>query len=390
MRKIFTSLLIFIFVFFIFSVTNVSAKVIADENGTVTVAKTEIINDDLFIGAKSAEIDGTINGDVFVGAETVRINGTINGNLHVGAGTVNLGGTVKGNAYIGASQVNVSGLKIEGSLLVGSGSLNVDKDSSVGGSIIAGVGTSTFSSPVKRNMYIGAGSVYINSTIGGEVRIGAGNISIGSNTKIAKDLYYATGGKDQGEINISDMATVSGAIHKSEYKFANQKDIDTVKKELPAVFNTAKLFFAIISFIGALIIGYLYLRFFGKQAKSAVELISKSFWKSLGVGLLIMLGTAPVLLVLLITAVGIPLAGMAFLLLMIYMYLAKIVVGIAFGSWLSRKFNWKNISPFAVFAFGLFAIYVLKGLPFIGIFVSFVVIWSGLGALTLRMFSKSD
>jgi hypothetical protein len=389
MRKVLVILLVLVFAFFAFSATKVTAKVISDEKGTVSITKTEVINDDLFIGAKSVEIDGTVNGDLYVGAETVRIDGIINGNLHIGASTVNLGGVVKGNAYIGAGQVNVSSSKIGGSLLVGSGSLNVDKDSSVGGSILAGVGTITLSSPVKRNVYIGAGSIYIDSIIDGEVRIGAGNISIGSNAKIAKDLYYSIGSRDSGEINISDAATIAGVIHKSDYKFANQKDIETAKKELPAVFKGIKFAAMIISFVGALIVGFLYFKLFEKHFSQSASLISKSFWRTLGIGFLVTITFIPGFIILLITVIGIPLAGLALLILLLYFCLAKIVVGMAFGNWVSQKLNWK-MTPYGAFAFGLSIIYLIGLIHVIGFFSGIVVLWTGLGALTIRMFSRSN
>jgi hypothetical protein len=387
MRKIFTSVLVFLFAFLIISVTKVSGKIISDEIGTVIVAKTEVINDDLFVGAKSVEIDGTVNGDAYIGAETVRITGIINGNLHVGASTVNLGGVVTGNVYIGAGQVNVSSSKIGGSLLVGSGSLNVDKDSSVGGSILAGAGTLSVSSAVKRNIYVGAGTADINSTIGGEARIGAGSISIGSNTRIAKDLYYGTG-NEKGEINISDNAVISGTIHKAEYSLAQRQNLERARKQVPAAFNSLKLIGTILSFFGALLVGKLYLKYFDKHAKTSSDLLTKSLWRSFGTGLLITIFAIPAIVVLLITMVGIPLAGLAFLLLLIFIYMTKIVVGMSLGDWLTQKLNLKKMTVYNTFALGLIAIYVLKLIPVVGAITGLVVLWSGLGALALNTFSK--
>jgi len=116
MRKIIASLLISVFAFLAFSASSVSAKVISSKNGDVIIPKTEVVNDDLFIGAQTAVIDGTVDGDVFIGAQTVKITGIINGNLHVGAQTLDLSGKVSGNVYAGAQSLMVSGSKIGGSL----------------------------------------------------------------------------------------------------------------------------------------------------------------------------------------------------------------------------------------------------------------------------------
>lgn len=371
MHKILTSLLLFIFAFFIFSITNVSAKVIANDKGSVNIAKTEVINDDLFIGAQTAEIDGTVNGDVFIGAQTVKITGIINGSLHVGANILVLDGTVKGNVYAGAQNVLVSGSTIGGSLLIGAATVNIDKDSSVGGSILAGAGTLSVDSQVKRSVYAGTGSLII-----------------GSDAKIGKDLYYASG-KDQGQTNISSDAKVAGSIYKSEVKTAQSSvNVKAVKKQIPTVFGKIKVFAAIISFIGALVVGLLYLKLFEKHLIQTASLVSKSFWKTLGIGFLVTIAFIPGFIILLITVIGIPLAGLAFLILLIYSYLAKIVVGMAFGNWISQKLNWK-MSAYGAFAFGLLIIYFLKMIPMVGFAAWLVVIWTGLGALTLRMFSRS-
>jgi hypothetical protein len=91
-----------------------------------------------------------------------------------------------------------------------------------------------------------------------------------------------------------------------------------------------------------------------------------------------------------ITIIGLPLAGVAFLFLMIGIYLAKIVVGFALGSWISAKLKWNKLSPFWVMALGLLVIYILKVIPVIGGIVSITVLWAGLGALGIRTFTKAS
>ncbi len=372
MRKILTSFLIFVFAFFLFSVTPASAKVIADQTGGVVISKGEVVNDDLFIGAQTVDIAGTVNGDVFIGAQAVKISGVINGNLHVGANTLDLSGVVKGNVYVGAQDVSVSGSRVGGSILAGAAIVNIDKSSSVGGSVLAGAGMFSVDSQVKRSVYAGAGT-----------------LTIGDNTRIGKDLYYASGNK-QGEVNISKSAKVAGNVYKSEVDTA-QKDIDlaAAKKQIPVIMSTTKIVTTLLSFVGALIIGFLYLKLFGKHFTQTASIISTSFWKSLGVGFLVSISFVPGLIILLITIVGIPLAGLAVLMLILYSYLTKIVVGSALGNLVSQKIN-RKMSVFGAFTFGLLIIYLVGMIPVVGFLTGLVVFWAGLGALTLRMFSKSD
>lgn len=368
MKKILISLLVFVFAFLSLFATKVSAKVITDEKGTVSVAKTEIVNDDLFIGAQTVDIAGTVNGDVFIGAQTVKITGIINGNLHVGANTLDITGTVKGNVYAGAQNVLVSGSTIGGSLLVGAATVSVDKDTVIGGSLLAGAGSLSIDSQVKRSVYAGTG-----------------NLTVGNNARIGRDLYYASG---ENQASISGSAKIAGTVYKSEVE-TGEKEVKTMQKQAPTFAKGLRFGSTLISFIGALIVGLLYFKFFPKNFAENSKFVTNSFWKSLGTGFLVTIALVPGLLILLITVVGIPVAGVAVVVFALYSYLAKIVVGSALGNWLSPKLKIK-ISVYGALALGLLAFYIVKMIPFVGGLAGLVVLWAGLGALSLRMFSKSE
>lgn len=349
MKKVLSSLSIFILLFLVFSVTKVSAKIISNQKGDVSIGKTEIINDDLFIGAQTSEIDGVINGDVFVASQTIKVTGIINGNLHMGANTIYLGGTVKGNVYAGAQNILVSNANIGGSLIAGAATVNTDKSTFIGGSVITG-----------------ASSLSIDSQIGRSVYAWTNNLTTGSDAKIKGSIYDTKMNKARTNINMNDAT-----------------------KQIPAVLNSLKFGFTIISFLGALIIGFLYLQFFGKHFSGTSKLISNSFLKSLGIGFLVSISFIPGMIILFITIIGIPVAGVAVLMLILYWYLSKIVVGAALGNWISEKFKWKT-STYGAFAIGLFAFYILKMIPFVGFLTGLIVFWTGLGALTLQMLTKNE
>lgn len=386
--KIFSSVFLTLFALLLLAATPVFAKVISSQNGDVSVAKSEVVNDDLFIGAKAAEIDGTVNGDVYVGAETVTVTGTVNGNLHVGAGTLNLGGKVTGNVYAAAGTVISNSAQIGGSLLIGAGNVTLDKATTVGGSLLAGSGNITVSSPVKRSVFIGAGSLLLDSSVGGEARLGGGNITLGPNAKVAKDLYYAVD-ENQGKVAMDEAATVAGETHKTQYNMNANSSLMTVRNEIPRLLRGFGTVSNILSYLGALLVGFVYLKFFKAHFTGTAELAAKSFWKSLGVGLLVSILMIPALILLTITVVGAPLAGVTFMLLMIFFYLNKLIVGLCFGNWLSKRFSWKT-STYGAFALGLLGLYILRMIPFVGLFTNLAILWVGLGALTLNLLKKTS
>jgi len=86
--------------------------------------------------------------------------------------------------------------------------------------------------------------------------------------------------------------------------------------------------------------------------------------------------------------VGIPLAGLMLLIFIQFFYLAKIVVSLSFGKWLSARFGRDNMTGYGTLAVGLTGIYLLKIIPVFGFFLALIVLWSGLGALV--MYSKTS
>lgn len=370
MKKFLISFLVLSFAFLV-SASPVSAKVISSQSGAVSVGENEIINDDLFVGAETLNIEGTVNGDVFAGAETVNISGVVNGNLHVGASTVNLSGDVGGNVYVGAGTLNVSGARVAGSVIVGAGNVNLDKETLVSGSVIAGTGNISLDSTVRRNVMLGAGSAVI-----------------GPNARISKDLYYAIGDQEQ-DLVIPDTAVVSGNIYKSDTGY-RASDVEVKQEQFLSALRAARVSAIIGGFLSALLIGYLYLQFFKNHFLKTSALVSENFWKTLGIGLMVSVLALPAFVLLLITIVGIPLAGLLFLIFLIFTYLAKIVVALSLGKWIVAQFKWSKATTFGAFAVGLLTIYVLKFIPMVGGLTGMAVFLSGMGALALTFTSKSE
>lgn len=382
MKKLLASLFASSFLILFLNVQDISAKVVVMERGYYEVKKDEVVDDDLFAGAETITIDGTVNGDVYLGAETVRINGVVNGDLHVGAGNFYLTGKVRDDVYVGAGNVSVSGAAIGDSLIAGSGNVNIDDTSEIGGSFLAGAGSVNVDSAVGRNVMIGAGTIALNSSVGGEMRVAGGEVTIGPDTKIAKDLYYVLG-DDESNINMSSSASVSGSVNRVENKYVRDEDMEKARRGALSAFKSVRVVGTIISLIGAFIVGYLGLKLFPKTFTDSAKLVTDSFAKSLGVGFLISIAAIPVLIVLLITGVGSALAGVLLLLLLLNCYLSKIVVGLALGNLTSQKTGWK-MSVYGVLALGLVLVYLLKMVPMFGFLVTLVIVWTGLGALTLH------
>lgn len=73
------------------------------------VAAGQVVDDDLFIQADQATIDGTVNGDLFINASTAIVNGVVNGNLMVYSASLRLTGRVTGSLVFAGQSAELSG-----------------------------------------------------------------------------------------------------------------------------------------------------------------------------------------------------------------------------------------------------------------------------------------
>lgn len=367
MRRWFLGLAVALLTFLAFGVKDANAKILSSETGTVTVAKGEVVNDDLFINAPSVEIEGTVNGDVFMIAQTARVLGTINGSLHAAGQNINLGGSIRNNAYVVGQEINAASLTIGGSFYTAGQNIGFDKTSIVTGSLFSAGASIKIDSQIRRNAYL--------ATRG---------LTLGDNTVVSKDLYYAG---QEGMVVISPKAKITGQIYKTEAKVSD-KEIASARKNVPQAIRSMGIIGALIAYLSALLVGYLYFKFFNKHFIKTANYISSSFIKALGIGFLAFIAFFPGVIILLITLIGAPVAGLAILIFLLFAYLTKLVVGLAIGNWMGKQFNWK-LTTFKAFMAGLFIFYLVRMIPVVGGLAGFIVFLSGLGALILQTFSQS-
>lgn len=357
-----SKLVIFIvLVFGLLLVSPVEAKVMVQEKGSIRIPVGELINDDLFIGAETAAIDGTINGDVYIGAGNVNVSGRISGDLVIGAGTV-----VIERATIGDS------------LIIGAGTVTIDAQSRIGGSLLIGAGNVDNQASVGRHFFAGAGNLQLNGPIGREARFGVGKLRLGPKAVIGGDLIYAS----EEVIDQDKVAVVRGKITRHEQPQWQGFDRPEMKQKMIKAWKVAGLGMQAFSFLGSLVVGLTLLWLLPKPVQLVAEKINSKFSASLGWGLVMLFVVPPAILLLMLTGIGLPLAFIGGLLFIIDLYLAKIFASMAFGKVIAHLFGWK-LKPASIFLVGLMAYYFLRLIPFIGIFVCLIALFAGLGGLWL-------
>lgn len=302
--------------------------------GTVVVGADETVEEDLTAYAGTVIVQGTVEGDLTAYGGNVFVDGNVTGDVEVFGGTLDVAGGVGGD-------VRAFG-----------GTVTVAEGASVGGALTAG-----------------AGSVTVDGAVAGDARLDAGSVRLGPGASVGGDLTYS------GELTRATGAAVAGSVTQD----ADLGIGDDTGLSLPdGVFDAYWL-------VATFVVGAVLLLAFPGVERSVVQRVRGAPARTLGVGLLALVGVPVALVVSLITVVGIPLAVAGLLVYLLLLWVASIYGRIAVGAVLLSYADVEN--RWAALAVGLLAVAVaarvLGLVPFVGTLFTWAVDLLGLGALVL-------
>lgn len=340
-----------------------------------TLPPDEVINSDYFAAGNTVNLSGIVNGDAYLAGGNINVDGIINGDLLVAGGNLNLRGRVTGDIRAAGGQLNI-GTDIGGNLTALGGNVTVEQGAIVAGSLVSGAGNLLVNAPIGKGATFGGGNVAISNTIGGDINAGVGNLTLNRGAKIAGNLNYWA----KQNASLSPEASISGQIIRHE-----PVEGTTPKPAPPDVASFLAGFFAFwktVSFISALILGLLLIRFLPNYMDSSSGLIRSNFWKCLLTGFITVIVFPIMLIFLLLTVLGVPAAFVLALIFMLVSYFAKIIISLSIGRKLLQFFN-SNASNYWAFTLGIIVYYILSVVPIIGWILEFMLYLAGLGGILI-------
>ncbi|KPK68228.1 hypothetical protein AMJ87_12200, partial [candidate division WOR_3 bacterium SM23_60] len=273
-------------------------------SGDYHVLETDTIDEDVTVSGGNARIDGVIDGDLAVMGGMVDVNGEVTGDIAVFGGNLDLMGNILGDAAVFGGNVTNKG-KIKGDLAV----------------------------------------------IGGTVLLDSGSV-------IAGDILMVGGTVDR-----DDYAEVMGNIESIE--------IEALEQVLPRI---SKLFrfphrlpgyrlFPRLAFLGMLIVLYVFnlliIAIFPYAIDKVSDKIKLNVWAALGLGLAIQILFAPILILLLVSIVGIPLAILLPMAVLIGTLFGFSALSLVIGERISKGFGWNVTNSIGLFSLGWITIMLI-------------------------------
>lgn len=372
MRKIVSVFLISLL--FNLQVASVSAK----EVETVIIPQNETIDSDLIKVGPSILISGTINGDTYLAGGIVSFDGYTTGDLIIVGGNVTVTGKVGQDIKIIGGNVIINSIVGKNISVIG-GNIQVAK-MNVPGSLIAIGGNLYSKAKVALGGKIAARRVILDGTFGKDVKIAEKDeLIIGPNFQTEGSLFY--GGPK--EARIDQKANIAGQVSydknfqlfpKSQTPQVHGFNITSFQKRVSDLKAIANL----ISFLFTFIIGFLLLRLWPTQGARLMDLLETRPLQSFGWGILILFFSPFLILLLVITIFGIPIALLYLIIFMIFVFLAKIIGSLTVGKQILKALDTGERRGWALF-FGLLIYYLISFIPYIGWIYRLLLIVTTLG-----------
>ncbi len=262
----------------------------------VTFPKSETHRGTYYAAGQTVVIDGTIEGDLVCAAQTVTVNGVVNGDVICAGQNITVNGPVSGSVRVAGQTVNVNGAVTRN--VTGAGqAIAIGKDGKVGGDVALGGETVSVYGPVAHDASIGAGVFNLGAQVGGGVFAGLTTLNMGGDGRVVGDLTYYSEksvpvdrGRVGGQVNFHETTTTK------ENQGGAGAWVASALYWLSGMIVLA-LAFALVAPAGLRRVGQ--------------EMLAHP-WAAFGWGALAVLAGPLVLIVIALSFVGLPLAGVLF------------------------------------------------------------------------------
>jgi len=345
----------------------------------VIVDANETVDGNLYAAGAQVVVDGKVNGDIFCAGSTVTINGEVEGDVLCAGSSITVNGKVLGDIRSASSELSLNG-EVSGGLTSFGSAININHNASVGSNVLAFGATLRADGPIDGDLQFFGASLLLNNKVAGDVSFYGENrktqkngpaITMRADTDIAGNLSYYEG--VSAEIN--DAAKIAGETTIMEMKKYEQKQ----SRQMFAMFPIWLLIWSVLSF---LIIAMIFVSIFPKQTNAAIEVMLKKPSASIGWGMVAMIVIPVIIVILLFTVIGIPLAIFFAALFAAMCMLAKIIAGIAIGALLARWLKWK-ISLYWQAVLGIILSVLIFSVPVFGWLLGLIAFFWAFGGLIL-------
>ncbi len=337
------------------------------------ITKTGTITEDLYLAGGRVSVRADVKGDVIAAGGRISIDQQIAGDVIAAGGWVDIGATILDDVRAAGGKVSISG-HIGDDAIIAGGNVSLTPSATVGGRAWLAGGEIDIAGQIAKDLKAAGGTIIISGEIQGDVELISEKIEILPTARIKGNLSYSSA----RDASIDPAAQIFGQITRRPLEPAQR--LTPVHKAGPSI----------AFLVGLMITGIVLFLALPNFSVSAARTIESDAWKSLGLGLAVLVTTPVVTILLMITIIGIPL-GLVLLALYLVFLLAGYLTGALYLGdiamrWSSGKLELSTFWRILSIVGALIALAIIALIPIIGGVLAFLVLLFGLGALELRTY----
>ena len=375
MKKLYFLPLLALFLFF----PLITKAYVVKSDDFIYVAKDEVVEGNLYFGSKSITIEGEVLGDVIGVSPNIQINGHITGDLISASQNIQVNGQIDGNIRVLATLTTISG-NVNKNLNFAGESLILENNSTIGQDVLIAASNTELKGKIKGNAHGMSSNLLILGSIDKDVDVLL--------DKAKRKNYVNT-------LKIGEQAEIGGKL---TYRAGKEAIIETenIKGEIlrkePDVSNKPKFDFSslIYSLLSLFVLSIILRALFKEQLKKIKRALIEKNIKLSGYGVLFLFATPIIVLFLMISIIGLPIAIIILIIWGLILYLSKVVVAMALGDYIFRKLKKQKIHAYIRILVGLVIVCVFVRIPYIGWVFSLLIAILGMGTFYELTLNKKN
>lgn len=304
----------------------------------VHIGLDEVLNEDVYAFAGRIVVDGTINGDLVAAGENIEVNGVVSGDLIVAARSITVTGAVEDDIRAAASTLAFHSMT-GGDLITAGDVITIEAGSVIGEDLVAAANTLVTRGTVRGNLDLSTVEARIEGRVQGNVNAKVEErLILGPESLIAGELTYTS----KNDVTLQQGAEVVGEVTKQVpmvdilgYEYA----VSTI------ILIVSQLIAQTKWFLGTVIVGLILIWFFPTTMRKVSPTLTRSPWKTLCTGIIVLPVAPVVFLILMIVALNIlgfsafPIVAVPAVLYASMLLLAKPAIAVSIGDFVARHFS---------------------------------------------------
>ena len=353
----------------------------------------DTIGDDVYLAGDYLQVDAPINGDVIAAGNDIHIRDSIAFDVIAAGSEIWLSGAVGDDVRIAAGEIHVD-TEIGDDLILFGGKVRITDQAIIRGNLTVFAGDVDIEGDIVGDARISAGTIKMNGVIGGDAKLRTGNLWVGGTIEgkskiIAEDLELGDEARffddvdywtDKGEIDFGNSLVNAQASY-------NEELVEEAEDYPVGFLGVATfgfwMFYVLSAFLMIVLLNFAFRKFFPGVAKQ----INENLPKSLGYGLIYLIGIPLVVGISFMIIVGIP-VGLFILLVYIFSLLfGHLIVALIIAYYLNNR-NEKSWNFWTICVLALAIAIILRLitlLPFLGFLISVFIIAVAYGAVYLTI-----